>query len=36
MQRLIVINAEFMAHIMQSEIQTNSNSRYIHRLHGIL
>lgn len=36
MQRLNVINAETMAILIQSEIQINGESRYIHRLHGVL
>ena len=36
MRRLKVINAETMAIIIQSEIMTNDESRYNHRLHGVL
>ena len=36
MQRLNVVNAETMAIIIQSEIQNTGESRYIHRLHGVL
>ena len=36
MQRLNVVHAETMAIIIQSEIQINDESRYIHRLHGVL
>jgi len=36
MRRLNVINAETMAIIIQSEIMANDESRYIHRLHGVL
>mgnify|MGYP001769034654 CR=1 FL=1 len=36
MQRLQVTNAKTMAILIQAEIQINDESRYNHRLHGVL
>ena len=36
MRRLTVINAPSMVHLLQSEIHRNDESRYDHRLHGVL
>ena len=36
MRKLTVVNAPTMAILIQSEIQRNDDSRYDHRLHGVL
>ncbi len=36
MRRLTVINAPSMVNLLQSEIHRNDESRYDHRLHGVL
>nr|WP_319537589.1 winged helix-turn-helix domain-containing protein [uncultured Methanospirillum sp.] len=36
MRRLTVINAQSMVNLLQNEIHRNDESRYDHRLHGVL